>query len=401
MNIILFDDPSLKIKLLPFTWIRPVAAIRIGILKIYEKWARYFQGKISYLTASYLTEKFEVAFAEKQLYINGALCPSQSLVKEITKLKVGEGLKRGEILLAYHTATDFKTPEALVQHFWEKGTKINTTTDTTNLLQRPWDIFRYNQQEIINDFAQITKGRESESIADPFTKVYHPENIFVEKGASIKAAVINAENGPVYIGKNAKIHEGALVRGALALCENAEINMGAKIRGDNTFGPYSKMGGEINNAVVFGYSNKGHDGYLGNAVIGEWCNLGADTNNSNLKNNYSEVKVWDYESEKLIPSSLQFCGLMMGDHSKCGINTMFNTGTVTGIAAIIFGGGFPQKFIPSFTWGGVKNHDTFQLEKMLTLAESVMTRKSQAFTQKDKAIFEYVFEQTSKFRQAY
>jgi len=400
MNLILFDDPILKIRLLPFTWIRPIAAIRIGILKIYEKWAVYFQGDISYLTAPYLSKKFNAKFSENQYYINGALCPSESLVEEIAKLKLGEGLKRGEMLLAYHTTIAFETPEALILHFWEKGTKIEASTTDTSFLQRPWDIFRYNQQEIISDFAQVTKGRESESISDPFTKVYHPENVFVEKGASIKAALINAENGPVYIGKNAIIHEGALVRGALALCENAEINMGAKIRGNSTFGPSAKMGGEINNAVVFGFSNKGHDGYLGNAVIGEWCNLGADTNNSNLKNNYSEVKVWDYEHEKLIPSGLQFCGLMMGDHSKCGINTMFNTGTVTGIAAIIFGGGFPQKFIPSFTWGGVDNHDTFQLEKMLELAENVMTRKLQDFTREDKAIFEYVFEKTSKYRQA-
>ena len=206
MNLILFDDPILKIRLLPFTWIRPIAAIRIGILKIYEKWAAYFQGDISYLTAPYLSKKFNAKFVENQYYINGALSPSESLVEEIAKLKLGEGLKSGEMLLAYHTTIPFETPEALIHHFWKKGKKINASTAETSFLQRPWDIFRFNQQEIISDFTQVTKGRESESILDPFTKVYHPENIFVEKGASIKAAIINAENGPVYIGKNAVIH---------------------------------------------------------------------------------------------------------------------------------------------------------------------------------------------------
>ncbi|UZR95428.1 GlmU family protein [Chondrinema litorale] len=405
MNIILFDEPGLKSGLLPFTYIRPVAAIRIGILKIYEKWEKHFLGngyktKVSYLTDVYLQEKFPAHFDDVNLYINGAVCPEKKLFQQILGLQEGEGLKHGNELIAYKTGVGFDSLETLLQSFYKNGVDF-FETDGSTVLRNSWDIFTHNRKEIVADFEVITKNRKSAVITDPFTKVYAPENVFVEEGASIKAAIINAENGPVYIGKNAAIHEGALVRGALALCEDAQINMGAKIRGDNTFGPSCKIGGEVTNSVLFGYSNKGHDGYLGNAVIGEWCNLGADTNSSNLKNNYSTVKVWNYAEEAMVSSGLQFCGLMMGDHSKCGINTMFNTGTSVGVAAIIFGGGFPQKFVSSFTWGGIEKSETFKLDKMYELAENVLVRKGKAFTDIDKKIFEHVFEITSKYRRTF
>ena len=405
MNIILFDEPSLKTSLLPFTYLRPVAAIRIGILKIYEKWVEHLflnqmETTVSYLTEEYLAQKFPAQFEEINLYINGALCPEKNLLKAVMNLQLGKGLKSNGILMAYMSNKAFYSINELI-HFFQQNEADFVEVSNNSLLKKPWDIFTNNRREIENDFEIITRGRKSAEINDPFTKVYHPENVFVEEGANIKAAVINAEKGPVYIGKNASIHEGALVRGALALCEKAEINMGAKIRGDNTFGPSCKVGGEITNSVLFGFSNKGHDGYLGNAVIGEWCNLGADTNSSNLKNNYSKVKVWDYVKDELVSSDLQFCGLMMGDHSKCGINTMFNTGTSVGVAAIIFGGGFPQKFIPSFTWGGIEKNETFKLEKMYELAESVLVRKGQKFTEVDKSIFAHIFEITSKYRRTF
>ncbi|MEM1135576.1 MAG: putative sugar nucleotidyl transferase [Bacteroidota bacterium] len=398
MNIILFDEPLLKTRLLPFTFIRPVAAIRIGILKIYEKWQMCIDSTVSFLTEPYLKEKFSPVYAERNLYLNGAVCPNENILEIIKNLNEGQGLQAKGILIAYKSSEIITSLEELIG-IYHKNEKNFLTVRTETILQHPWQIFTGNKREIEVDFTRLTHNRESIGIDDPHTKVYYPERIFVEEGAKTRAAIINAEKGSIYIGKNACIHEGAMVRGTLALCDNAEINMGAKIRGDNTFGPYCKIGGEVTNSVFFGFSNKGHDGYLGNAIIGEWCNIGADSNSSNLKNNYSQVKVWDYKAADYLPSGLQFCGLMMGDHSKCGINTMFNTGTIVGIAAIIFGTGFPQKYIPSFTWGGISNHETFQLDKMFELAENVFTRKGKTFTDLDRAIFKHVFNVTKRFRE--
>jgi UDP-N-acetylglucosamine diphosphorylase/glucosamine-1-phosphate N-acetyltransferase len=266
------------------------------------------------------------------------------------------------------------------------------------LIQKTWNIFQLNAAELKKDFALLTKGRKSQPIGDPHTIVYASENIFIEEGAKIKAAVLNAESGPIYIGKNTEIQEGALIRGPFALCEGSTVNMGAKLRGDTTVGPYSKVGGEISNAVFFGYSNKGHDGFLGNSVIGEWCNLGADTNTSNLKNNYAQVKLWDYTKGGFSNTGLQFCGLMMGDHSKCGINTMFNTGTVIGVGSNIFGDGFPRNFIPSFSWGGAAGFSTFTMAKFLETVKAVYGRRGKEWTQEDQEIIERVFDLTKSFR---
>jgi UDP-N-acetylglucosamine diphosphorylase/glucosamine-1-phosphate N-acetyltransferase len=268
------------------------------------------------------------------------------------------------------------------------------------LIDQPWKIFQYNASQIKSDFAFITRGRESAGVLDRHTKTYGTENIFVEEGADIKAAILNAESGPIYIGKNAVVQEGSIIRGSFALCEGATVNMGAKMRGDSTVGPYCKVGGEVSNSVLFGYSNKGHDGFLGNSVLGEWCNLGADTNASNLKNNYDQVKLWSYAKKGFISTGQQFCGLMMGDHSKCGINTMFNTGTVIGVSANIFGDGYPRNFIPSFSWGGAAGFITHQLSKVYETAERVMSRRQVELTETDKEILKYIFDTTEEIKKS-
>jgi UDP-N-acetylglucosamine diphosphorylase/glucosamine-1-phosphate N-acetyltransferase len=265
-------------------------------------------------------------------------------------------------------------------------------------IQKSWHIFQVNAAEIRKDYELITAGRRSEALEDPHTIVYNASQVFIEPGAKIKAAVLNAEGGPIYIGKNAEVQEGSLIRGPFALCEGSTVNMGAKMRGDTTVGPFSKVGGEISNAVMFGYSNKGHEGFLGNAVIGEWCNLGADTNTSNLKNNYAEVKIWDYTKGGFANTGLQFCGLMMGDHAKAGINTMFNTGTVVGVGANVFGDGFPRNFIPSFSWGGASGFSTFQVRKFEETAIAVMKRRGLEYSETEKEIIQKVFDLTRHYR---
>ncbi len=379
MQINLFDDPKIRGQLLPFTYTRPVASIRIGILTIAEKWEK-FGFQIGYQTQEYLGKKFPSI--PSSLTINGALIPSKELANAISKLAEGEFLVKGEVRLASNgeskSAVDFQ--------------------GETLLIENSWDIFRLNRSQIEADFDLITKGRTSQEITDPHTIVYGKENLFVEEGASIKAAIINAENGPVYIGKNASVHEGAIINGAFALCESSHVNMGANIKGDTTIGPHCKVGGEVSNSVIFGYSNKGHDGFLGNSVIGEWCNLGADTNTSNLKNNYAPVKLWNYQSGRFSNTGLQFCGLMMGDHAKCGINTMFNTGTVVGVGANIFGSGFPRNFVPSFSWGGANGFTTFQPRKFYEVADAVMKRRSLEFDDIEKEIVDAVFDRTAEYR---
>ena len=379
MQINLFDPSEIRVSLLPFTYTRPVAEIRVGILKISEKWQHYgFQ--TGFITENYLSAKY--GSIDSTLKVNGALCPTEALAEAIKQLKPGEQLKAGELLLAaYEGATHTVSFEGAV-----------------TLVENPWDIFALNKSQIEADFPLVTQGRTSQKITDPHTVVYGQENVFVEEGASIRAAIINAESGPVYIGKNAQVHEGSMIKGAFALCEGSHVNMGAKIKGDTTIGPYSKVGGEVSNSVIFGFSNKGHDGFLGNSVIGEWCNLGADTNTSNLKNNYAPVKLWNYAKGSFANTGLQFCGLMMGDHAKCGINTMFNTGTVVGVGANIFGSGFPRNFVPSFSWGGASGFITFQLRKFYEVATAVMKRRSLEFDDQEKAIIDAVFEASKGYR---
>ena len=389
MNYILFDGPS-RNNLLPFTFTRPVADIRIGILTIREKWELFLDATTTTVTEDYLSDKYPMVEMEENIMINASYLPNLELVEMIKRLQDNQAIFNDEDVIAFFSKdtqeeVDFETYEAI--EFNDDVLKIENT----------WDIFSKNGEAIQEDFNLITNGRVSKPIPSS-NNVIAAENIFVEEGAKLEFVTLNASSGPIYIGKNTEIMEGSLIRGPLALCEGAGIKLGAKIYGPTTIGPHSKVGGEVNNSVIFAYSNKGHDGFLGNSVLGEWCNLGADTNNSNLKNNYAEVRLWDYQTESFARTGLQFCGLMMGDHSKCGINTMFNTGTVVGVSANIFGSGFPRNFVPSFSWGGNGGFTTYLTKKAFEVAEVVMSRRNIEFSDQDKAILEHVFEETKKYR---
>lgn len=389
MNYILFDGPS-RNNLLPFTFTRPVADIRVGILTIREKWEKYLGYTTTTLTEDYLSEKYPMIEMDENVMINASYLPNQELVEIIKELKQNQAVFHGEDVIAFFTTdtqdeVDFDSYESI--EYNENGIKIEHT----------WDIFAKNGDAIQDDFELLTHNRTSEPIPNS-NNILGAQHIFIEEGAKLEFVTLNANSGPIYIGKDAEIMEGSIIRGPFALCDHATVKLGAKIYGPTTVGPHSKVGGEVNNSVIFGYSNKGHDGFLGNSVLGEWCNLGADTNNSNLKNNYAEVRLWDYQTEGFARTGLQFCGLMMGDHSKCGINTMFNTGTVVGVSANIFGSGFPRNFVPSFSWGGHSGFTTYLTKKAFEVAEVVMKRRDIEFSEVDKAILEQVFEQTKQYR---
>ncbi|ALI99693.1 GlmU family protein [Rufibacter tibetensis] len=398
MNIILFDDPTLRANLLPLTFTRPVADIRIGILTIAEKWLMVSNEVVSYLTEGYLQGKFPQNLDGGQnLYINGAVCPTPELWEQIQQLPMGGTLFQEDLLVALNADTlELRSVEEVYQH--KAANRSQTQLPAHAVITQLWEIFRFNGPQIREDFKLVTKGRVSQPISDPHTVAYNLENIFIEEGADFKAAILNAENGPIYIGKNAHVQEGTVIRGPFAICEESVINMGGKMRGDVTVGPFCKVGGEISNCVFFGYSNKGHDGFLGNSVVGEWCNFGADTNTSNLKNNYSNVRLYSHAQEKFVDTGLQFCGLIMADHAKCGINTMFNTGTVVGVGANVFGAGYPPNFIPSFTWGGGAEPQTFRLPKFYEVAEAVLSRRGLSVTDEDRKIYSHLFDLTQASR---
>lgn len=390
MNVILFDEPAIRINLLPLTYTRPTAGIRIGTLTIAEKWERYLQTEVSWSTPDYLSKKFPIKLADDNWWINGALCPDAAFVAALGRLKPGDAIRKDDRILAVRTPDD-EVPEIIT------GTVYDYPENLT-LIDQVWKIFQQNSLQLRADFDLITKGRTSAGISDRHTVVYFPERVFVEEGVITRAAILNAENGPIYLGKNSQVQEGAVIRGPFSLGEESVINMGGKMRGDTTIGPFSKVGGEISNAVIFGYTNKGHDGFLGNSVLGEWCNLGADTNTSNLKNNYDQVKLWNYGKNGFVKTGIQFCGLIMGDHSKSGINTMFNTATVVGVCTNVFGDGYPRNFIPSFAWGGASGFSTYQLTKAFETAERVMARRNIPFTQIEKDILQHIFETSASYR---
>ncbi|MBJ6109012.1 GlmU family protein [Hymenobacter sp. BT523] len=392
MHVLLFDDPAIRPHLLPFTFTRPVAALRCGILTLAEKWQRRLGVEaVGYLTQPYLQAKFPAGDVRgAALIVNGAVCPDYLLTRQVQALQPGQALYSDDLLVAARVAD-----ASLVAELIQDGIpETRQVAEPVTVIDRPWQLFLRNGVEIRRDFALLTQGRTSQPVGDAHTIVYGAENIFIEEGVKIRAAILNAEDGPIYLGKNSQVHEGAIIKGPLALCEGAHINAGAKMRGDNTVGPFSKVGGEVGNSILLGYSNKGHDGYLGNSVIGEWCNLGADTNTSNLKNNYAPVKIWSHAAKRFVDTGQTFCGLMMGDHSKCGINTMFNTGTVVGVGANIFGAGFPRTFIPSFSWGGAAGFETFKLPKVGEVAERVMARRNLPYDAVEQGIMQEVFAAT-------
>ena len=389
MNYILFDG-DVRNALLPFTYTKPVADIRIGILTIREKWENYLGLTTTTITEEYLEEKYPMVELEKNILINSSFLPTKHLVKKIKELSKNEAIFKGADVIAFYTSDsqeeinfdDYKQIE-----FEENILQIKNT----------WDIFSVNAEALKQDFDLITEGRTSQPIPEG-TRYINKENIFIEEGVEINFAILNASKGPIYIGKDAVVLDGSAVQGPFAMCEKAVLKMGAKIYGATTLGPFCKVGGEVNNSVLFAYSSKGHDGYLGNSVIGEWCNLGADTNNSNLKNNYAEVKLWNYDTGRFAQTGLQFCGLMMGDHSKCGINSMFNTGTVIGVSTNLFGSGFFRNFVPSFSWGGASGFTEYKTNKVFEVAEIVMKRKDIIFDDKEQKILEHIFEETKKYR---
>lgn len=382
MNVILFD--SNRSNFYPLSYTRPISEFRIGILTIKEKWTHYYKN-ISTKTEDYLVSKYPIRKQKENLWIDASVLPSKELKTELDSLRNGEVLESNGKIIAFKN----------VNYSFKNLNKINTSI-LVDSIENIWDIFSDNGREIEADFKLLTKARKSQKISNTNTVI--GKHIFVEKGAKISCSILNAENGPIYIGRNTEIMEGAIIRGPFAMGENAVLKMGAKIYGPTTLGPHCKAGGEVNNSVFFGYSSKAHDGFLGNSVIGEWCNLGADTNNSNLKNNYADVKLWNYEMERFKKTGLQFCGLIMGDHSKCGINTMFNTGTVIGVSANIFGSGFPRNFVPSFSWGGASGFQVYKLPKVFEVASKVFERRKLDFDENEQNILSEVYDMTKRYR---
>jgi len=395
MNLILFDDES-RHHLLPFTHTRPVADIRCGIFSMRERWEKLLGASSSSLTAAYLQAAFpQMPAPGNNIYVNGGVFASEDLRDAVQALVPGQALLHGVQIIAFCTSEQLRDFSGVGTHI--AGFEKRFFREPISKLEKTWDIFTLNAAALQQDFLLITRGRKSAAIPG-FVTAICPENIFIEETAVLNPAIINAAHGSVYIGSKAEVMEGCMIRGVFSLCSHAVLKMGAKVYGATTIGPGCKVGGEISNAVFFSNSNKGHDGFIGNAVIGEWCNLGADTNCSNLKNNYDEVRVWSEYENKSVKTGLQFCGLLMGDHSKCGINTMFNTGTVVGVSANIFGGNFPAKFVPSFSWGGSDKMETYQLEKAIDTANRMMARRGQTLSEAEVGVLEHIFEQSRKQR---
>ena len=391
MNIVLFDNEH-RGDLLPLTFTRPQADIRIGILTIRQKWEKRLRVETSTYTQAYLSPKYPMVTNGDTLFISASVCPTDKLIATLQNLQPGQTLKQKETVIAYRTEI---VPNIIESYCSENIIEFEGEYTAVDYL---WDIFSKNEQELLLDFELLTKGRKSQPLSET-NHVLCPENIFVEEGATVEFATINARNAKVYIGKNVEIMEGSLLRGSMAFCENAVVKMGAKIYGGTTIGPYSKVGGELNNVVIFGYSNKAHDGFMGNSVLGEWCNIGADTNTSNLKNNYDMVRLWNYKTKSFQRTNQQFCGLIMGDHSKSGINVMFNTGTVVGVSANVFGAGYQRNFFPSFHWGGGTTPiQDYKLDVAVDVAKRVYARRNREFTDMDVQIFYSVHNLTEEFR---
>lgn len=381
---LVFSDAQYWGDFLPLTFTRPVAELRIGILTFQERWKKLLEIEdIAFLTEDYLQEKFKKPESKESLLIVPNFLPTESVLEQIKKIKQGEALiYQNEVIIAKLDMSNFSLSQI---------TKMTDVEGELLFVKSPSDIFTYNQQFLDYDFELLTRNRKSQELSETNNFLGDKEDLFIEEGAEIEFATLNCKTGKIYVGKNAEIMEGTMIRGSLALCEGSKINMGAKVYGATTIGPYSKVGGEVNNIVIFGYSNKGHEGFIGNSVIGEWCNLGADTNSSNLKNNYANVKLWNYRLSKFVDTGLQFCGLIMGDHSKSAINTQFNTGTVVGVAANIFKTGFPPNLVKSFSWGGMNGDESYRLDKVLEVMEKVMQRRKVDLTDVDKNIISHLY----------
>lgn len=374
ITINLFDTTESRLNLMPLTLTRPVADLRVGIFTLAEKWQHRFGAKVGYITKGYLQALYPIAATETHLLIDGRVLANAEVWEALIALKPGQKLVQELEIIGSNLAN----PPAHLEELNNALLHLEPVyyDGKVQFVENVWDIFGLNAQEIRADFELLPQLYTNIGVTDAHTKTYNQSQIFVAKGAKIRAAILNAEDGPIFIGPDAEVQEGSAIKGPFALCEHSVVNMGAKMRGDTTIGPYSKVGGEISNSVIWGYSNKGHDGFMGNTVLGQWCNLGADTNTSNLKNNYSNVKIYSYGKGQQVDTGKQFCGLIMGDHSKAGINTMFNTGTVVGVGVNVYGGGFPDKFISSYSWGGPDSeYIRYRFPDFLKTAKAVMGRR--------------------------
>lgn len=397
-NIILFDVPSVRQNLLPLSYTRPVADFLVGATTIRQKWEAFLPGRYSYLTAGYLAEKFPMTEAPLSIFIASNVIPDAELAAAVAALGEGEALAahnaKGERVLV--AVKDSRAGlETIIDTVPESATMYEGKVDTISWL---YDVFMGNGRRIEDDFERMTHGREGQSIPRSNTVIGDPELIFIESGAVVEGVVLNALHGPIYVGRDVEIMEGSCLRGPIALCEHATVNMGTRIYPGTTIGPWCKVGGELNNVVMFGYSNKAHDGFLGNAVVGEWCNLGAGCVASNLKNDYTEIKLWNYPAHRFLRTGLQFCGLIMADHSKAGINTMFNTATVVGVGVNIHGSGFPRNFIASFSEGGAQGFNDQPMEKFFSTASRMMARRGKALSEADARIFEDIRRQAENYK---
>ncbi|MGE6396829.1 GlmU family protein [Chryseobacterium scophthalmum] len=381
---LVFSDAQYWEDFLPLTFTRPVAEMRCGILTFSERWQKILgTTEVSWFTEMYLQQKFREPEKKESLFLVTNFLPTETVIQQIKGLKQGEALVYEDELVAAKI-----NMEGFSLNQIEKMTDIK---EGLVFFKKPTDLFTYNKEAIDFDFELLTKGKTSQELSSTNGFLGNKEDLFIEEGAEIEFSTINTKTGKIYIGKNAEVMEGCNLRGPIALCEGSKFNLGAKIYGATTIGPHSKVGGEVSNIIIFGYSNKGHDGFVGNSVIGEWCNLGADTNSSNLKNNYGNVKLWNYRTKDFQDTGLQFAGLIMGDHSKTAINTQLNTGTVIGVASNIFKEGFPPNLIENFSWGGFKDDERFKLDKAYEVAEKVMARRKLPLTDDDKAILKHIF----------
>jgi UDP-N-acetylglucosamine diphosphorylase/glucosamine-1-phosphate N-acetyltransferase len=385
MNFILFDDQAVRNNLLPLTYTRPVADVRFGIMTMREKWEHFLNAKTSSLTEAYLQQKFPLVKDDINILINSSISPNKELLDEILSLE------KEEALVGEFKIVAMKLSLKSLENIDIAETKEVKLKSETFCLNNVWDLFAKLDNAIAEDYVWLTKGRKSQKLSDT-NRVMGNHPIFLEEGAIVEMSILNTTNGPIYIGKDAEIMEGSTVRGPFALGVHATLKIGAKVYGPTSIGPHSKVGGEVNNSMILGYSSKAHDGFLGNSVIGEWCNLGADTNTSNLKNTYDIVRIWSYPQESFISTDLQFCGLVMGDHSKSGINTMFNTGTVVGVNVNIFGTGFPRQFVPSFSWGGPAGYKKYNFKKAVQVAQRVYARRDMEFNKMEQDILKAVYD---------
>ena len=366
------DDNGLHLRFAPLTLSRPVGNLRMGIYTNNERWERLLpECEVGFITESYLQDKFPAL--KTSIRVNAQVIPNEELAAAVYALEEACSLYWNGLFVAENGVG---------------STKIEFKGDAPIVIEHRWDLFEKNDAAITLDFHLITEERKSQKLSKTNALIGPSELLFIEKGATVEGCTLNTNHGPIYIGENAEIMEGSMIRGSFVLCEEAVVKMGAKIYGATTIGPHCRVGGEVSNVIFYAYSNKGHDGFLGNSILGEWCNLGADTNSSNLKNNYSLVSSYNYETKSIEASQVQFMGLCMGDHSKSAINTMFNTATVIGFAVNVFSDAFPPKHLPSFTWLAEKEQSVFQLDKAIQAAKAMMDRRHVPFTEADAKIFE-------------